>query len=84
MHISKRFLAPSGVLVLLATLVALTGGAGGTANASTPATGSITVPTAVGQTATDTFTGTIPAGSNATSDCAKLANTPAQDYTPPP
>ena len=67
------------VLSLFTILAALTGAGGGTANASTPPGGNITVPTSVGQTVTDTYRGTIPAGSNATSDCKSLADTPAVD-----
>jgi hypothetical protein len=37
--------------------------------AATPASQSVTVPTAVGQTRAVTWTGTIPAGANPTSDC---------------
>jgi uncharacterized repeat protein (TIGR01451 family) len=42
----------------------------GTARASTPPTGSVTVPSTINQTVTDTWTGSIPAGANATSDCS--------------
>ena len=47
--------------------------------ASTPPTDNITVPSTVGQTVTVTWTGTIPPGSNATSNCTPLADTPAVD-----
>ena len=48
-----------GALVLPATA----------AVAATPSSSSVTVPTSVGQTRTVTWTGTIPVGSNPTSDC---------------
>src|SRR6266545_232330 len=51
----------------------------GTAEASSPATSNITVPSSAGQTVTVTWTGTIPALVNATSDCANLADTVAVD-----
>jgi hypothetical protein len=47
--------------------------------ASTPPTSNVTVPSTIGQTVTVTWTGTIPPGSNATSNCAALADTPAVD-----
>jgi hypothetical protein len=47
--------------------------------ASMPPTSSVTVPSTIGQTVTVTWTGTIPPGSNATSNCAALADTPAVD-----
>src|SRR6266850_1005611 len=50
-----------------------------TVAASTPGTDSITVPSTIGQTVFVTWTGTIPPGSNATSNCAALADTPAVD-----
>ena len=42
----------------------------GPVGASTPPASSDTVPTAAGQTVTDTWTGTIPPGANAASDCS--------------
>ena len=51
----------------------------GASRASTPLTSSISVPASPGQTATDTWTGSIPPGSNATSNCALLAGTPQAD-----
>src|SRR6185369_8103288 len=48
-------------------------------NASNPATSNITVPSTAGQTVTVTWTGSIPPLTNATSDCAALADTPAVD-----
>ena len=47
--------------------------------ASNPATSTITVPSAVGQTITVTWTGEIPPLANATSDCTNLADTPTVD-----
>lgn len=41
-------------------------------SASTPPTSSVTVPTTVGATATDSWSGTAPAGTNPTSDCAGI------------
>jgi len=51
--------------------------------ASNPATSSITVPSAANQTVTVTWTGTIPAGANPSSDCSKLADTPLVDQHVP-
>jgi hypothetical protein len=48
-------------------------------SASNPATSNITVPSTAGQTATITWTGSIPPLTNATSDCAALADTPTVD-----
>ena len=45
--------------------------------ASTPPTSNVTVPSTIGQTVTVTWTGTIPPGSNATSNCAALVDTAA-------
>ena len=42
----------------------------GTSQASTPPSSTVTVPTSVGQTVTDTWTGSIPPGTNAASDCS--------------
>jgi hypothetical protein len=47
--------------------------------ASTPPTSSITVPSTAGQTVSVTWSGTIPALVNASSDCAHLADTPVVD-----
>ncbi|HEX8077345.1 MAG TPA: hypothetical protein VF511_05985, partial [Chthoniobacterales bacterium] len=47
--------------------------------ASTPATSMVTVPSSIGQTVTVTWTGTIPPLTNASSNCAVLADTPAVD-----
>jgi hypothetical protein len=58
-------LLPPAALATAAALMATIGAA----VASTPASGTVTVPSAVGQTASDSWTGTIPAGSTPTSDC---------------
>lgn len=62
---------------IFAALAAVLGGASAT-RASTPSSQTAVVP-AVGSTATVTWTGSIPAGSNATSDCSTLAGTPQVD-----
>src|SRR4029077_8972720 len=51
----------------------------GISQASSPSSSTVTVPGTVGQTVTDTWTGTIPAGSNATSDCGPFAGTAVVD-----
>src|SRR5688500_13492053 len=50
-----------------------------TAEASSPATSNITVPSTVGQTVSVTWTGTIPPGSSPNNNCVALADTPAAD-----
>jgi hypothetical protein len=50
-----------------------------TAEASSPATSSLTVPSAVGQTVSVTWTGTIPPSAAPTNSCVNLADTPAVD-----
>jgi uncharacterized repeat protein (TIGR01451 family) len=62
-------------VALVAGLVA----AVGSAWASTPGTSTVSVPSLPGQTVTDTWTGSIPALVNATSDCGPFADTPAVD-----
>lgn len=54
-----------GVFVLLAATVL-----SGAATGSTPPASSVTVPATAGQTVTDTWTGEIPPGANATSSCS--------------
>jgi uncharacterized repeat protein (TIGR01451 family) len=61
-----RYAAPLAAALAAATLLISTGSAG----ASSPATSSVTVPSTAGQTITDTWTGTILAGANATSSCS--------------
>src|SRR2546426_6839166 len=65
--ISALFFVTGIALVLLAV------------KASDPPTSNVTVPSTVGQTVSVNWTGTIPAGSNATSNCTMLADTPAVD-----
>src|SRR5258708_7374364 len=50
-----------------------------TVEASTPATSNITVPTTTGQKVVINWTGSIPPLANGSSDCSKLADTPAAD-----
>src|ERR1043166_6249406 len=50
-----------------------------TAEASNPATSSITVPSTAGQAVVVNWTGSIPPLVNGTSDCSRLADTPAVD-----
>jgi hypothetical protein len=50
-----------------------------TVEAASPATSNITVPSTPGQTVSVTWTGSIPPGSNPSSDCTALADTPAVD-----
>jgi hypothetical protein len=61
-----KFATMCGAVVLSAVLLLAVGWAG----ASTPATSSVTVPSTAGQTVTDTWTGMIPPGANATSSCS--------------
>ena len=58
-------LAQVVVLVLTSGILVLAG----TASASNPPSGFVTVPTTSGQTASNSWIGTIPVGSNPTSDC---------------
>jgi hypothetical protein len=66
-------------LILTVALFAVGGSLGLLSWASSPPTSTITVPSAVGQTITVTWTGEIPPLANATSDCTNLADTPAVD-----
>jgi uncharacterized repeat protein (TIGR01451 family) len=61
-----RFASAFGVVVLSVVFLLVVGSAG----ASSPPTSSVTVPSTAGQTVTDTWTGTIPPGANATSSCS--------------
>jgi hypothetical protein len=63
--------ALTGVLLLVLT---------GSTGASTPPSASVTVPSSVGQTASDSWTGTIPVGSNPTSDCSGLPSTQVDEH----
>ena len=51
----------------------------GTVEASTPATSNVAVPSTVGQKVVINWTGSIPPLVNGTSDCSRLADTPAVD-----
>ena len=64
-------------LILTVALFAVGGSLGLLSWASSPPTSTITVPSAVGQTITVTWTGEIPPLANATSDCTNLADTSA-------
>ncbi len=67
-------------VIVTAIITGITGWfAVGTVEASSPATSSVTVPSTLGQTVTINWTGTIPAGSNGTSNCTALADTPLAD-----
>src|SRR6266571_465679 len=61
-----KFATAFGAVVLSAMLLLAVGPVG----ASTPPTSSVTVPSNAGRTVTDTWTGTIPPGTNATSSCS--------------
>src|SRR2546425_10854948 len=65
-----KFATAFGAVVLSAMLLFAVGPVG----ASTPATSSVTVPSTVGQTVTDTWTGALPPGTNATSDCSPFVD----------
>jgi len=68
-------------LVSAAAVLAVAGVLGGAAaiRASEPEEQSATVP-AAGQTTTVSWTGTIPAGAHATSDCSTLGDEPTVDH----
>jgi uncharacterized repeat protein (TIGR01451 family) len=61
-----RYAAPLAAALAAAILLISTGSVG----ASTPQSGSVTVPSTAGQTVSDNWTGTILAGANATSSCS--------------
>ncbi len=63
--------APAFGAVVLSTLLLF---AVGPVGASTPPTSNVNVPSTAGQTVTDTWTGTIPPGTNATSDCSPFVD----------
>ena len=50
------------------------------APASSPSTGTVTVPTTAGGTASDSWTGTIPIGSNPASDCSPPSASPVDEH----
>jgi uncharacterized repeat protein (TIGR01451 family) len=70
---------PSIFRAFVAAALVLGGIGVSVSQASTPASSSATVPTSAGQTITDTWTGSIPAGTNPSSNCGPLAGTPAAD-----
>jgi len=74
--VSQALLAAGLVVALGLAIGLMTAGA---SKASTPPTSTVTVPTSAPQTVTDTWSGTIPAGSNPSSNCAPLAGTPQAD-----
>jgi len=76
---TKIFLAAFACVLAAAIIAGVTGSGVRTVEASTPGTDSITVPSAIGQTVSVTWTGSIPPGSNATSNCTTLADTPGVD-----
>src|SRR5919201_2017921 len=61
----RKFAGPLTAVLAAAILLVVTGSIG----ASNPPSGSVTVPSATGQTATDSWTGTIPSGTDPRSDC---------------
>ena len=67
------------IVPVVALGIALIMTTAGVSKASTPATSSVSVPTTVPQTVTDNWSGTIPAGSNPSSNCAPLAGTAQAD-----
>src|SRR5207247_4327424 len=60
------------LLLTIAVATALLAAATASGSTSTPPTSSVTVPTSAGATVTDSWTGTIPPGTNPTSSCAAL------------
>src|SRR5438094_3535258 len=62
-------------LLAVGLLVGLAGA--GASHASTPPSSSVTVPTSTGQALTDSWTGAIPPGTNATSDCSPFVDNSA-------
>src|SRR6267143_4728312 len=76
----KITLAAITCLTVTAISVGITGWfSSRTVEASMPATSMVTVPSTIGQTVTINWTGSIPPGSSATSNCTALADTPAVD-----
>ncbi|TMM18284.1 MAG: hypothetical protein E6F97_12485, partial [Actinobacteria bacterium] len=71
-----RYAAPLAAAFAAAVLLVTTGSVG----ASTPPTGSVTVPSTAGQTVSDSWTGTIPPGTNPTSDCSGLPSTSVDEH----
>ena len=78
----RRFLVVAICCAILGTAAIMPitrSGLLGIVNASDPATSNTTVPSTAGQTITVTWAGSIPPLTNATSDCAALADTPTVD-----
>ena len=73
-------LLPARRLAILVAAVATVATVAAVAPGSTPPTGTVTVPTTAGQTVTDNWTGTIPTGSNPTSDCSGLPSTAVDEH----
>jgi hypothetical protein len=71
-----RYAAPLAAALVAAILLISTGSVG----ASTPQSGSVTVPSTPGQSVSDTWTGTIPSGANPTSDCSGLPSTSVDEH----
>src|SRR6266481_7689735 len=67
------------VKIILVTVACLIVAAITTTIASNPPTSNITVPSSTGQKVVVNWTGSIPPLANGTSDCSKLADTPAAD-----
>src|SRR5438876_2454127 len=73
-------LLPARRLAILVAAVATVATVVAVAPGSTPPTGSVTVPTTAGQTVTDDWSGTIPIGSNPTSDCSGLPSSAVDEH----
>src|SRR5436190_5750525 len=72
----RKLAGPLTAALVAAILLVVTGSIG----ASNPPSGSVTVPSAAGQTATDNWTGTIPTGSDPKSDCSGLPATQVDEH----
>ena len=80
---SVRFvgsLLPARRLAVLVVAVATIATVAAVAPGSTPPSSSVTVPTSAGQTVTDNWTGTIPIGTNPTSDCVGLPSSAVDEH----
>ena len=71
---------PARRLAILVAAVATVATVVAVAPGSTPPTGSVTVPTTAGQTVTDDWSGTIPIGTNPTSDCSGLPSSAVDEH----
>ena len=67
-------------LAVLAAVAATVATVAAVAPGSTPPSASVTVPTTAGQTVTDNWSGTIPIGSNPTSDCSGLPSSAVDEH----